>query len=230
VAADLERSRIRAVFFDLDDTLCDTSISRPERARLAFDCLGSDGFSLDFEAFFKAITSRDPVTGFTRGIEPALEELGLARTSVGARARGYWFFDGCIDLVRPYPLMVETMHQLCKDYRLGVITNGPVQVQRQKFDAIGVNECFEVFIASGEIGYHKPAIEIFRYALDRMGAEPGEAAMVGDFPELDVLGAQQAGMIGIWFNPEGKPPHASIVPDATVRSFGELPAILEALT
>jgi HAD superfamily hydrolase (TIGR01549 family) len=229
VAADLERSRIHAVFFDLDDTLCNTSISRPERARLAFDCLCSDGISLDFEAFFKAITTRDPATGFTRGIEPVLEELGLAQTSVGARARGYWFFDGCVDLLRTYPLMVETMHELRKAFRLGVITNGPVQVQRQKFDAIGVNDCFEVFVASGEIGYHKPAIEVFRYALDRVRVEPGEAAMVGDYPELDVLGAQQAGMIGIWFNPEGKPPHASIVPDATVQSFAELAAALETL-
>jgi putative hydrolase of the HAD superfamily len=230
VAAHLERSRIRAVFFDLDDTLCNTSISRPERARLAFDCLCSDGFSLDFEAFFKAITSRDPATGFTRGIEPVLEEHGLARTSVGAKARGYWFFDGCADLLRPYPRMVETVRLLCRDYRLGVITNGPVRVQRQKFDAIGVNDCFELFVASGEVGYHKPAIEVFRYALDRMGVEPGEAAMVGDYPELDLLGAQRAGMTGIWFNPEGKPPHVSIVPDATILSFAELPATLAALT
>jgi putative hydrolase of the HAD superfamily len=111
-----------------------------------------------------------------------------------------------------------------------VITNGPVQVQRPKFDALGVSDCFQVFVASGEIGKHEPAIEIFLHALGRMAVEPGDAAMVGDFPELDVLGAQQAGMTGIWFNPEGKPPHASIVPDATVRSFAELPAILEALT
>lgn len=230
MAGHLERSRIRAVFFDLDDTLCNTSISRPERARLAFDCLCSDGFSLDFEAFFKAITSRDPATGFTRGIEPVLEEYGLTQTSVGAKARGYWFFDGCTDLLRPNPRMVETMHLLRTEYRLGVITNGPLRVQRQKFDAIGVNDCFELFVASGEVGYHKPAIEVFRYALDRMGVEPAEAAMVGDYPELDVLGAQRAGMTGIWFNPEDKPPHPSIVPDATIRSFAELPATFAALT
>jgi hypothetical protein len=115
----VKQGRINAIFFDLDDTLCNTTISRPERARLAFDCLSSDGISLDFEAFFKAVTTRDPATGFTRGIEPVLEELGLARTSVGARAHGYWFFDGRIDLLRPYPLMVETMHLLCKEHRLG---------------------------------------------------------------------------------------------------------------
>ncbi len=40
----------------------------------------------------------------------------------------------------------------------------------------------------------KPALEIFRYALRRLGTAPAQTAVVGDRPETDVQGGQRAGL------------------------------------
>ncbi|HEY7465132.1 MAG TPA: HAD hydrolase-like protein, partial [Dehalococcoidia bacterium] len=57
--------------------------------------------------------------------------------------------------------------------------------------------------------------------------KPHEAVLIGDQPHLDVLGAQRTGMRGVWFNPDERESHDDIVPDATIRSFLELPELLK---
>jgi FMN phosphatase YigB (HAD superfamily) len=50
---------------------------------------------------------------------------------------------------------------------------------------------------SSEAGWAKPAPEIFQVALGRHGIAPGEALHVGDSEQMDLAGAQAAGIAGV---------------------------------
>ncbi len=153
--------------------------------------------------------------------------MGLWETPAGKAAYGLWFFDGCSDLIAPYPLACETIEALRADYKLGLITNGEGVHQRRKFEALGIAQHFDVVLVSGEFGQLKPSRAIFREALSRAGVQPNEAVHVGDHIEADIWGAQSAGMRTIWFNAEGRRSYwDSAMPDATVTSYLDLQRVL----
>lgn len=220
---------IRAVFFDLDDTLCQTSSTRAARARLAHRALADAGHEVEFDAFFASIIEYDPEIKFIRGMTHALKELGLHETEAGRVAHDLWFFEGCEHLVQPFEGCSELLVALAGIHKVGVITNGPIHPQTIKFEALGLGEHFhpELFVTSEHAGCFKPDEAIFRYALERAGVEPHEAVHIGDSLEADVAGALGAGMRAVWFNATGQEPVDGVVPDATVTSYVELADVLE---
>ncbi len=107
---------------------------------------------------------------------------------------------------------------------LGVVTNGEGEPQRAKLAAIGLGERFAVMVASGEAGVAKPEAAIFELACERLGAEPAQAAHVGDRLDLDAEGATAAGLRGIWLDRLGAvscPAHVE-----RISALNELPAVL----
>ena len=161
---------------------------------------------------------------------PVIRDLGLESTALGRECIDLWFFKGCEDLVTLSSGCTGLLDELRQRYRLGVITNGPAEVQQHKFDHTGVSEYFEMFLPSGEVGVEKPDPRIFHIALDRLGLAPREAIFVGDHLDLDVMGAQRAGMKAVWYNPQRWPsefPH--IVPDAEIGRLQDLMAVLTRL-
>jgi putative hydrolase of the HAD superfamily len=89
--------------------------------------------------------------------------------------------------------------------RLGVVSNSDGRVE-QALVAAGLRDFFDVVIDSALVGLEKPDPRIFRVALDALGVLPEEALYVGDLYDIDVLGAQRAGVQAIWFgSPAGDP-------------------------
>jgi putative hydrolase of the HAD superfamily len=219
---------LKAVLFDLDDTLLDTGSSREERARRAYHRLRAEGIQVGWGAFWRNVNSLDEGGFYSKGVEGAIRDLGLHATELGEECAGLWRFIGAEDLLAHSPGCTAVLDALKSSYRLGVITNGPAEAQRHKFEHAGLEDYFEVFLPSGEIGIHKPDPEIFLVALERMDLAPHEAVFIGDHLDLDVIGAQRAGMRGILYNP-GHRRHRDpyITPDAVIRHLEELPAVLE---
>ncbi|WP_230671576.1 HAD family hydrolase [Rathayibacter sp. Leaf248] len=117
--------------------------------------------------------------------------------------------------------------------RIGVITNGDLEFQTRKMDAIALSERVEHLIASGEVGVTKPDARIFQVACERFGVAPSDALYVGDRLGTDAIGAARAGLRGIWLDRVGGPEHGRELPedavDLSVRQIGsldELPALL----
>ncbi|MFB6193703.1 MAG: HAD family hydrolase [Halobaculum sp.] len=84
----------------------------------------------------------------------------------------------------------ETLDAL-DDYRVGVLTNGVDEWQREKLAYHGLDEVVDAVVVSEEAGAHKPDREVFGLAADRLAAD--ERWMVGDDREADVEGARAAG-------------------------------------
>ena len=90
------------------------------------------------------------------------------------------------------------------DYRLALVTNGASCLQREKFEASGLVDRFHAVVVSGDLRSAKPDPAVYVQALQALGAEPGDAVMVGDSLRNDVDGPIAAGLRGIWLNRTGR--------------------------
>ena len=117
--------------------------------------------------------------------------------------------------------------------RIGVITNGDLDFQTRKMDAIALSERVEHLIASGEVGVTKPDPRIFHVACERFGLAPSDALYVGDRLGTDAIGAARAGLRGVWLDRVGGPEHGRELPEDAralgVRRIGSLDELPELL-
>lgn len=121
----------------------------------------------------------------------------------------------------------EALAELGSRFRLAMITNGLIDVQRTKVEKTGIGPLFEVVVISGELGFGKPNPEIYQHTLKQLGIGPAEAVMVGDNIRRDVAGSQAVGITGAWIEPTGTAtPPDGIQPDITIASLAELPALI----
>ncbi len=102
------------------------------------------------------------------------------------------------------PFTLDVLAYLHKKYKLHIITNGFDEVQHVKLKYSNLDSFFNCIITSEKVGFKKPNKKIFEYALNCANANPEESVMIGDDLEADILGAQQAGMHVIFFNPQKK--------------------------
>lgn len=115
--------------------------------------------------------------------------------------------------------------------RFGIVTNAELPFQKQKLDATGLASRIELTIASGTVGVAKPHPRIFRYACERFGVDPGDAAYVGDRLETDAIGAARAGLTGVWLDRRGAATddEKALAGSSGVRivgALGQLPTLL----
>ena len=99
--------------------------------------------------------------------------------------------------------------------RLSVVSNANGTV-RALLDRLGLLQFFEVVVDSAEEGVEKPEPRIFQIALERTGAEAGEALHVGDIYNVDVVGARAAGLRVALVD------EAGLYPDADCPRVGSL--------
>lgn len=92
-------------------------------------------------------------------------------------------------------------HCKTRGYALHLITNGFEVTQWQKLHSAGIAGYFGEMITSERCDAMKPRKEIFEYALQCTDAKAEDSLMIGDALEVDVLGAQAAGMDAVYFNP-----------------------------
>ena len=102
-----------------------------------------------------------------------------------------------------FPHTHEVLKYLkAKGYHLHLITNGFEDVQHLKLASAGLTDYFEEVVTSEHSGCLKPDPRMFAHALQRAGATAPESLMVGDNLECDVLGAYNAGIDQVYFNPD----------------------------
>jgi putative hydrolase of the HAD superfamily len=101
-----------------------------------------------------------------------------------------------------FPHTHEVLDYLKPKYRLHLITNGFNDVQAIKLASSNLTPYFESLITSEHSGHLKPDPRMFRHALAHTGAAATESLMIGDNLECDVLGAFNAGIDQVYFNPE----------------------------
>ena len=120
----------------------------------------------------------------------------------------------------------ETLATLARRYRIGVATNASVSKRNMievALGRVGLRDYITDVFCYTEIGARKDSDEFWRAALERLGVEAENLAMVGDSLEDDVLAPRNFGIYAVWFNPAGAPAPAEI--PAVARLTDAVPLI-----
>ncbi|KXB07599.1 hypothetical protein AKJ51_00905 [candidate division MSBL1 archaeon SCGC-AAA382A20] len=113
----------------------------------------------------------------------------------------------------------------------GLVTNGPRSTQWRKIKKFDLEKYFDSVVVSGEVGKSKPGKEIFEIVLNNLESSPDESIYVGNVPELDVVGANNAGLVSVLINREcelcrGDNRKFNPKPDYEIRDLRELYGIV----
>lgn len=211
----MEPTRTRVVFFDLDGTLFDHYHS----LRLGISAVQSKYTGLAGKSI------EDLINKYNIALQQAYNNyLNKVITYEEADVRKIRLFFAAFDLTEPgldevrefrdaykavyranrraIPGSIETLAQLREHgYRIAIITNGQVEDQAAKVEAIGIRHLIERIITSEEAGYRKPDPRIFQYAIKQLGASLHTAYVVGDSADSDIKGALDAQLATIMYSP-----------------------------
>ncbi len=208
---------IKHIFFDLDHTLWDYDTNASATLKQLYENYQlSNHLSVDaagfVQSFFKTNdqlwakynigeidrdtirNSRFEMVLNAAGCKVQLDHLGMNDYFLYHCPRQTRIIDGA-DLILDY---------LVKKYELSIITNGFNDVQSVKLEACGLAKYFDKVFTSESAGFKKPSPEIFDHALGEVGFSKEECLMIGDNPKTDILGAENAGITPIFFNPTGQ--------------------------
>lgn len=112
-------------------------------------------------------------------------------------------------------------------YTLYALTNGIAKTQHKRLSLSGIDKYFEKIFISEEIGASKPSKEYFERSLAIAGIkEKSECIMIGDSITSDMLGAHNAGIDKIWFNPEHRENGKNIKIEFEIEKLSEIKNIL----
>lgn len=133
---------------------------------------------------------------------------------------------GAFSTMAPLPGATRVLDAVRRSGRRLVVTSNFDDTLTQVLHEAGLAQYFDAIIASEEVDCEKPDTEIFRIALDRVGARPEHAVHVGD-SIFDHVGAQDAGMRGVWLRAPDAPTVDGAPPaDAEIASLDELLPLL----
>ena len=205
---------IKAVIFDLDDTLYDYKALE----RAAFECVGELvrkrlGVSEEQyeDAFMRARKATKEKLGETAAshsrmlyFQKTLEYLDIRPLYLALEMyETYWGF--FLDNMGLYPGVRELLEALHERYiRVGVCTDLLAHIQHRKLRRLGMMDDVDCLVTSEEAGVEKPAPGIFHLCLEKLRLPAGEVCFVGDNLERDVKGAMAAGLQAVWFHPESE--------------------------
>jgi FMN phosphatase YigB (HAD superfamily) len=245
---------IRAVVFDLFDTLVDLSMEDlprievegrqlPSTAGVLHQTVGSCG-RIDFDAFFATLRQvdlefRDSHYAVGREL-PTVERftelvrrLGLDDDELPARLTDVHM--GMIrDLVTVPGHHADLLGELAGRVRLGLCSNfSHSETALRILEEAGLRRHLHAVVISDAVGLRKPRAEIFEAVLAELGVSAGETLHVGDSLRADVGGGTAAGMRTAWItrriaDPERRlEEHDGPRPHHRIRDLAELPGLLE---
>lgn len=188
---------IRAILFDLDNTLTDFMKMKDASIAAAVEGMIDMGLPMTMESAREriyAVYDREGIEYQNVFDQFLREELGrvpagmLAAAIVGyRRAR-----DSYLVL---YPHVRRTLTELLRrGIRLAVLSDAPALQAWLRLHHLALHHLFEFVITFDDTGVRKPSPIGFRKALDLLEMAPSEVVMVGDWPERDMVGASRLGM------------------------------------
>ena len=96
-----------------------------------------------------------------------------------------------------YDDAIQSLDTLSREYKIGIIANQSLGTE-ERLGQHGILKYISLVIASAEEGVAKPDSRIFEIALRRSNCEAGNAVMIGDRIDNDIVPAKRMGMKTIW--------------------------------
>ncbi|AXY02245.1 HAD family hydrolase [Vibrio alfacsensis] len=238
---------LKAIFFDMDETLCGTSqadtVAGQEFANWIAQTYPQVSDSTAFvhrylQGVYKKLNDEFPEliallpdeNAFRCGlIQTILAEQGIEIDLEQAQQAQSYFDSARMGAFNFFPGVKEMLTELRQHYKLVVITNGPIFSQHPKLKATQMSEWVDHIIVGGEEPEEKPAASIFHKALSLVDAKPEEVIHIGDSLPADIQGANNMGILSVWVNSTGIATPTETKPSYEVKETIELNEILKTL-
>lgn len=224
---------IRAVLWDIDDTIFD--YSGADRAGM-YGHLEREGLPEGYDSVEHALDVWKAVTDvqwarFAAGELDFQEQrrervrafLGRRLSDAGADE---WFgrhvahYEAAWAL---FPDVVPALDRLAGSFRHAILSNSTIRDQDRKLRTLGVRDRFEAVVCAVEIGVAKPHAAAFHAACEALALDPHEVAYIGNEPDIDAGGAVAAGLTGIWLDRGDRGGRPELV---RITALDQLPGLL----
>lgn len=210
------------VLFDLDGTLID---SAPQLALAVNRTLTELGLAEADEAVVRTWVGN----GADKLIQRALDYRAAPELFASARPLFDRHYQACLlEGLAMYDGVEQSLRRLqALGYRQGIVTNKPSHFVQPILDALGIADCFALWLGGNCVPVKKPSPEPLLLACHELGVSPSRTLMVGD-SENDVLAAQAAGMkvVGLTYGYNYGRPIVDSRPDWVCEQFAQLDALL----
>lgn len=227
---------IKAITFDLDNTLWETDSVIRNAEKVTFDWLEKNHPKLtatfstaDLYALRESVIEGNPSL-IAHISQLRIETLAKAFQLVGyeaehATAISKQAFEVFIDArhdIELYPDTLQTLKRL-QHYLIGAVTNGNASVKR-----LGLNSYFNFVFSAESVGFKKPHPEIYHAVIEHTGLKAHEIVHIGDHHEDDILGAKKVGIKTIWVNLKLQewPLENQFRADFEVQNLSQIPEII----
>jgi len=189
---------LKAILFDLDNTLLDFSGFKRESALAAAKAIRKSGVALTEKELYarifkvydeKGIEYARTFGDVLYGLEMDQHHLERARQAavIAYTKKKY-------ECLKPRPKVIQLLSSIRKMYKLGIVTDAPREKAWQRLILAGLDGFFYPVVTYNDTMEHKPSLKPFELALDLLKVKPEEVLFVGDFPERDIIGAKKAGL------------------------------------
>lgn len=214
-------SAVTTVLFDLDDTICTYRRSHDEVLALAFDVAGVEPFFdvTDWSTAIQEVTDGETQAEFRRNCFELVAERKGRDPEYGRVVADAYDQERDYSAVEFLPGAQSAVSSISADHRVGLVTNGAPEAQREKLAALALEDTFETVVYAGKDTAPKPAPEPFEVALGAMDAATETSVYVGNSLASDVAGAHAVGLDVAWLS-NGSVPDPE--PTYVLDSMGDL--------
>ncbi|MEU9100315.1 HAD family hydrolase [Streptomyces sp. NPDC048361] len=224
---------IRAVLWDIDDTIFDYATASRSGMRAHLDI---EGLPRAYDSLDAALDGWDELTAvhWARFASGETDWHGQRRDRVRAflgdamtdDVADAWFERHIVHYEAAWSLFPDTLpvlDVLADDYRHAILSNSSLPNQERKLRILGVRDRFEALLCAAELGVAKPEAGAFHAGCEALGLLPEEVVYVGDQPDIDARGAVEAGLKAVWLDRAEAGGRPELV---RITGLGQLPDLL----
>jgi len=190
--------QIKAILFDLDNTLIDFKKMKEEACKSALKAMIKKGLKIPFKSGYKKLMK----TYFRVGIESNIafeeflkSETGQVETKILAAGINE-YLKTKNKFLKPYPNVKAVLNKLKKlGLKLAIVTDAPRLKAYQRLVAMGIDDYFDFAIGFEDTGREKVSQLPFKVAIKRLKIKPENIMMISDSVSRDLIGARKLGMI-----------------------------------
>ena len=185
---------IDTLLFDLDNTLLDFDKAEANAITRALGDVGISATNEMRDCYHKINLAQWKLLEqgkMTREFDIKVSPQEVAKHYQDYLGQGHYFIEGA----------EEVLQELSKRFRIYLVTNGTLSVQRGRLKSSGIEKYLQGVFISEEIGYNKPSIEYFEKCFSKIPDFKKEnTVIIGDSLSSDIQGGINAGIKTIWFH------------------------------
>lgn len=194
---------IQAVFFDMDDTLYDTSGFASIARRAAVKSMVHNGLQCSEEEGYEHLMEivREKGSNYSKHFNILTNDINGSEDPLIIVNGIITYHNTKFAMLKLQPDSFAILLYLkSKGYKVGLITNGKEFKQWEKLIRLGLYPFFDEIVTSESVGVEKPDAKIYQIAMDRLNVTRGTSIMVGNNFDVDIMGAYNAGMQSMIIN------------------------------